>query len=433
MSNFIIRKVAVLGAGVMGAQIAAHCANAGLPVVLFDLPGAEGKPNAIAEQALAGLKKLDPAPLASSDCARYIEAANYASGLDRLRECDLVIEAIAEKMEWKLELYARVAPAIRADAVFASNTSGLSIAALAAALPEALRARFCGIHFFNPPRYMALVELIPTPATDPALLDALESWLTTRLGKGVIRARDTPNFIANRVGVFSMLAAMHHTQRLGLAFDEVDLLTGPLIGRPRSATYRTADVVGLDTVAHAIGTMQASLPDDPWHAHFSVPSWLATLIKEGALGQKTRAGIYRKDGKQILVYEPARLDYRASGAQLAVEVAEILALRDPAEKMADLTACPHPQAQFLWSIFRDVFHYAACQLADIADSARDVDLAMRRGFGWAAGPFETWQAAGWAEVAAVIEADIHAGRAMAAVPLPRWVGERRGVHEPGGT
>ncbi len=433
MSNFNVRKVAVLGAGVMGAQIAAHCANADVPVVLFDLPAKEGKPNAIVDKALTGLKKLDPAPLGAKDRLAWIGAANYASDLEQLRDCDLIIEAIAEKMEWKLDLYAKVAPYLRPDAVFASNTSGLSIAGLSAGMPEALRSRFCGIHFFNPPRYMPLVELIATADTDPAMLDALETWLTTRLGKSIVRARDTPNFVANRIGVFSILAVMHHTARLGLGFDEVDALTGPKIGRPKSATYRTADVVGLDTLAHVIGTMEATLPQDPWHRHFTRPAWLSALIEKGALGQKTRAGIFRKEGKQILVLDPSSGNYRPSAGEIAPDVEAILKKRDPAERFALLRACEHPQAQFLWAIFRDVFHYCACHLGGIADNARDVDLAMRWGFGWSQGPFETWQAAGWRDIAEAVRADIEAGRAMAESPLPEWVFARDGVHEAAGS
>jgi 3-hydroxyacyl-CoA dehydrogenase len=431
VSRLTIRKVAVLGAGVMGAQIAAHCANADVPVMLFDLPG-DGPPNAIVDKALAALKKLDPAPLASRERLGFIEAANYGSDLERLREADLIIEAIAEKMAWKRDLYEKVAPYVRRDAIFASNTSGLSIGALGQAMPAGLRSRFCGVHFFNPPRYMPLVELIATPQTDVAMLDGLEGWLTTRLGKGIVRARDTPNFVANRVGVFSILAVMHHTARLGLGFDEVDALTGPRIGRPKSATYRTADVVGLDTLAHVVGTMQATLPDDPWHALFSQPAWLQALIAGGALGQKTRAGIYRKQGRQIMVLDPASGDYRPSGAEVATEVEEVLGVRDPSERFARLRASTHPQAQFLWAIFRDVFHYCAVHLGDIADNARDVDLAMRWGFGWAQGPFETWQAAGWRDIAEAIRADVEAGRALCSAPLPEWVFARAGVHEAAG-
>jgi 3-hydroxyacyl-CoA dehydrogenase len=305
LSNFIVRKAAVLGAGVMGAQIAAHLANAEVPVLLFDLPAREGDTNGIVNRAIDALRKLEPSPLASKDRVAYIDAANYAQHLEQLRDCDLIIEAIAEKSEWKDDLYRQIAPFVSPDAIIASNTSGLSINRLSEALPEPLRSRFCGIHFFNPPRYMHLVELIATETTDPALLDNLESWLVSRLGKGIVRARDTPNFVANRVGVFSILAVMHHTERLGLGFDVVDALTGPLIGRPKSATYRTADVVGLDTLAHVIKTMQDTLPDDPWHGHYAVPAWLAALIGKGALGQKTRCGIFRKDGRAIKVLDLA--------------------------------------------------------------------------------------------------------------------------------
>jgi 3-hydroxyacyl-CoA dehydrogenase len=434
LNKLIVRKAAVLGAGVMGAQIAAHLANADVPVVLFDLPAQEGARNGVVNKALDALKKLSPAPLASKSKLKFIAAANYEEHLPLLAECDLVIEAIAERMDWKNELYAKLSPHLSAHAVVASNTSGLSINLLAQGMPAALRPNFCGIHFFNPPRYMRLVEIIATRDTDAGVLDALETWLTSRLGKGVIRALDTPNFVANRVGVFSILAVMHHTEAFKLGFDEVDALTGPQIGRPKSATYRTADVVGLDTLAHVVKTMQDTLPDDPWHTFFMTPDWLAALIAQGALGQKTKCGIFRKQGKEIQVLDPALKDYRASTGTVADEVAAILKNRNPAEKFAALRAANHPQAQFLWAIFRDVFHYCAVQLEHIADNARDIDFAMRWGFGWAQGPFETWQAAGWQEIAAAIAADIAAGKSMSAAPLPAWVTDGRGgVHAPAGS
>jgi 3-hydroxyacyl-CoA dehydrogenase len=437
VNNFTIRKAAVLGAGVMGAQIAAHLANADVPVVLFDLPAEVGSPNGIVHKAVAALAKLEPAPLAARDRVAYINAANYGSELEQLRDCDLVIEAIAEKLEWKHSLYGKVAPYIGPDAIFASNTSGLAIRTLATGIPAQLRARFCGIHFFNPPRYMPLVELIATGDSDALMLDRLETWLTSRLGKSVVRAKDTPNFVANRVGVFSILTVMHHTARLGLGFDEVDVLTGPKIGRPKSATYRTADVVGLDTLAHVIGTMQSTLGDganaDPWHAYFKSPEWLQTLIAKGALGQKSKAGVFRKLGKDIQVLDPKTLGYKAAAGAIAPEVEVLLKIGNPTVKFAGLRASTHPQAQFLWSIFRDVFHYSAYHLASIADNARDLDFAMRWGFGWAQGPFETWQAAGWREIARAIEADIDAGRAMATASLPDWVSARVGVHEAAGS
>ena len=432
--RFLVRKAAVLGAGVMGAQIAAHLANADVPVVLFDLPAREGDPDGIVKKALDGLKKLEPSPLGSKDKVAYIDAANYDNGLELLRGCDLVIEAIAERMDWKHDLYRKIAPFVASHAIFATNTSGLSINRLAEPLPEDLRSRFCGVHFFNPPRYMKLVELIPARHSDAAMLDSLETFLTTTLGKGVIRAFDTPNFIANRVGVFSMLAVMHHTERLGLGFDTVDALTGPLIGRPKSATYRTADVVGLDTLAHVIKTMADNLAADPWQRYYRAPAWLQFLLQKGALGQKTRAGIYRKEGKEIKVVDLKLQDYRPAAGQVEPEVEAILKLQNPAERFAQLRAHASPQAQFLWSIFRDVFHYVAVHLGDIAGNARDLDLAMRWGFGWAQGPFETWQAAGWQAIADAVKSDIEAGRAMAQTPLPAWVFDgRQGVHGKGGS
>jgi len=288
---FLVRRAAVLGAGVMGAQIAAHLANANVKPLLFEL-AAEGKDrNANAKKALDTLAKLEPSPLATKGVLQQVEPANYDEHLGLLKDCDLVIEAISERMDWKKALFEKVAAHIGPDAIFASNTSGLSIAELAKSLPAPLRKRFCGIHFFNPPRYMRLVELVPTPDTDPAILDRLETFLTTTLGKGVVRAKDTPNFVANRVGVFSMLATMHHTLAFNLGFDEVDALTGPAIGRAKSATYRTADVVGLDTMAHVIKTMADTLPADPWAKHYRAPAWLAALVAKGALGQKAGATV----------------------------------------------------------------------------------------------------------------------------------------------
>lgn len=435
MSRVLIRKAAVLGAGVMGAQIAAHLANANVKPILFDLAAKEGKDkSAIAAKAIEGLAKMNPSPIATASVVKQIIPANYDEHLAWLAECDLVIEAISERMDWKKSLFEKVAPHIAPHAIFASNTSGLSITELSKTLPAELRKRFCGIHFFNPPRYMRLVEIIPTPDTEPGILDNLETFLTTTLGKGVIRAKDTPNFVANRVGVFSMLATMHHTLAFNLGFDEVDALTGPAIGRSKSATYRTADVVGLDTMAHVVKTMGDTLPADPWAAFYQAPEWLAQLIAKGALGSKTKAGVYTKKGKDILVLDVGKKDYRPAAGAVADEVQAILKEKDPGEQLARLRASKNPQAQFLWAIFRDVFHYVAVHLGDIAHSARDVDFAIRWGFGWQRGPFELWQAAGWQKVAAMIAEDIAAGRAMAKAPLPAWVTDgRQGVHSPEGS
>ncbi|MDY0022265.1 3-hydroxyacyl-CoA dehydrogenase/enoyl-CoA hydratase family protein [Arenimonas caeni] len=434
MPQLRIRKVAVLGAGVMGAQIAAHLANADVDTVLFDLPAKEGKPNGIVEKAIANLGKLSPSPLASKAKAAAITPANYDQHLELLRDCDLIIEAIAERMDWKKALYDRIEDYVAPHAILASNTSGLSINGLAEVLPESLHNRFCGVHFFNPPRYMHLAELIPCAKTDREVLEGLETFLVTTLGKGVVYAKDTPNFIGNRIGVFSILSTLHHTARSGLGFDEVDALTGPLLGRPKSATYRTSDVVGLDTMAHVIKTMADTLPDDPWHKYFKAPEWLQALVAKGALGQKAGAGIFMKKGKDIHVLDLKAQDYRPASGVADPEVVAILKNKNPAEKFAQLRASQHPQAQFLWALFRDLFHYSACHLASIADTARDVDLAIRWGYGWKLGPFETWQAAGWKQVAEWIAEDIVAGKAMSSAPLPDWVFDGRdGVHAAAGS
>jgi 3-hydroxyacyl-CoA dehydrogenase len=437
MTNFIVKKVAVLGAGVMGAQIAAHCINAKVPVVLFDLPAKEGPKNGIVLRAIENLKKLSPAPLGNKDDAALIQVANYEDNLELLAGCDLIIEAIAERMDWKHDLYKKVAPHIAPNAIFASNTSGLSITALADGFDAELKARFCGVHFFNPPRYMHLVEIIPTASTSPAIVDQLEGFLTTTLGKGVVRAKDTPNFIANRVGIFGMLAIIHEAEKFGLSVDVVDDLTGAKLGRAKSGTFRTADVVGLDTMGHVIKTMQDNLADDPFFALYKTPEVLAKLVAGGALGQKAGAGFYKKVGKDILRLDFASGEYVAGGGKAADIVARILKEKDPVKKFKALRESTNPQAQFLWAIFRDAFHYIAVHLGSVADNARDIDFAMRWGFGWNVGPFETWQAAGWQQIATWINEDIAAGNALCNAPLPAWVTSgvvaEKGVHTPEGS
>ncbi|HEY9281721.1 MAG TPA: 3-hydroxyacyl-CoA dehydrogenase family protein, partial [Eoetvoesiella sp.] len=339
----------------MGAQIAAHCVNAGIQVVLFDLPAKEGDKSATAKRAIAQLKKINPAPLGVPDLADSIIPANYEEDLKLLGQCDLVIEAIAERLDWKRDLYHQLAPALKPGAIIASNTSGLSITALGQALPESLRHRFCGVHFFNPPRYMALVELIPTTDTDPGLLDVLETFLVSQLGKSVVRAKDTPNFIGNRIGVFGILSVFAQAKKFDLPYELVDELTGTRLGRAKSGTFRTADVVGLDTLAHVVRTMQEQLPDDPFHACFDLPPVVTGLIEKGALGQKTGAGFYRKEGKSILRIDAASGQYVPADGKIDETVAAILAGRDPAKRLKALRDSDHPQAQFVWAVLRDSF------------------------------------------------------------------------------
>ncbi len=428
MNRFQVRKVAVLGAGVMGAQIAAHLVNCKVPVVLFDLPAKEGPKNGIVTKAIEGLKKLKPAPLGVPEDAARIQAANYEEHLALLGECDLVIEAIAERMDWKLDLYQKIASSLAPHAIVASNTSGLSITKLSEVLPESIKPRFCGIHFFNPPRYMALVELINTPATMPEVLDQLEAFVTSALGKSVVRAKDTPNFIANRVGIAGMLATIKEAENYGLSYDVVDDLTGKKLGRASSGTFRTADVVGLDTMAHVIKTLQDNLADDPFFPSYSTPAVLKALIEKGALGQKAGAGFYKKVGKDILRLDPAKADYVPAGGK-AEPIVERMLKKPAAERLKLLRESSNPQAAFLWAIHRNAFHYAAVHLGSIADTARDVDFAMRWGFGMKQGPFELWQDAGWQQVAGWVKEDIEAGKALSSAPLPAWVFDgRTGVH-----
>ena len=468
MSSFQVKKVAVLGAGVMGAQIAAHLVNCRVPVVLFDLPanmaptlaaaraslppegagstlgrpgGETGQKNGIVAKAIEGLKKLKPAPLGVAEDAALIQQANYEEHLDLLKECDLVIEAIAERMDWKTELYHKIAPFLKEGAIVASNTSGLSITTLSEALPASIKPRFCGIHFFNPPRYMALVELINTPTTEAAVLDELEAFVTTALGKSVIRAHDTPNFIANRVGIAGMLATIKEAETFGLSYDVVDDLTGKKLGRASSGTFRTADVVGLDTMAHVIKTLQDNLGpgkvEDPFFDLYRTPPVLANLLEAKSLGQKTGAGFYKKVGRDILRLDPESMEYVAGGAKADDVVGRML--KKPAgERLKLLRNAEGAEPRFLWAILRDQFHYAAVQLASIAETARDIDFAMRWGFGASQGPFELWQQAGWLQVANWIKEDIDAGIALSTASLPDWVfsgpvADAGGVHTPEGS
>ena len=447
MNRFQVKKVAVLGAGVMGAQIAAHLVNVKVPVVLFDLPakakdGASAplsSKNDIVSKAVEGLKKLKPSPLGVKDDAILIQQANYEEHMEQLRDCDLIIEAIAERMDWKLDLYRRIAPFVAPHAIVASNTSGLSITRLSEALPPEMKPRFCGIHFFNPPRYMYLVELINTPTTDARILDDLETFVTSGLGKGVVRAKDTPNFIANRVGIAGMLATMREVENFGLSYDVVDDLTGKKMGRASSGTFRTADIVGLDTMAHVIKTLQDTLSaeTDPFYASFGTPEVLKALLDKGNLGQKTKAGFYKRAGRDVLRFELASGDYVPAGEK-GDEVYARMMKKPASERLQLLRNAQGAQGQFLWAILRNSFHYAAVHLATIAETARDVDFALRWGFGMKQGPFELWQEAGWLQVAKWIQEDIDAGKALSKAPLPDWVfngpvAEAGGVHTPEGS
>lgn len=432
MGSLIVKKAAVLGSGVMGAQIAALFANHGIPTILYDLIGDESHPNMMAESAIKGLRKLKPTPLACEQVLQNIKPANYEQHLELLKDCDLIVEAIAERLDFKQKLYDKVTPFINGGAVFASNTSGLSIEKLASSLPNKLQPQFCGVHFFNPPRYMKLVELIPHQSSDTQLLSNLEAFLVSRLGKGVVYAKDTPNFVGNRIGVFSLLTTLNHAEKFKLPPDLVDALTGTLIGRPKSATYRTMDVVGLDTLAHVVNTMKTQLETDPWVERFELPAWIHALIEKGALGQKKKCGVYKKDGKDILVYDVNHKQYRKIHADISSDVRACFKEKSWEKRFELMQNSDDKQLRFLWACFRDLFHYCAYHLQSIASTARDVDLAMRWGYGWNQGPFEIWQLANWHKTANQIT-KTRDDQKKETVSLPAWATKAtfQGVHHQG--
>ncbi|RKZ18613.1 hypothetical protein DRQ50_03785 [bacterium] len=293
-----IRRVAVLGSGVMGSAIAAHFANAGIPSLVLDIvpAGAGDTPaarNAVAAGAVAAMKKTRPSPLFHIDRLALIETGNFEDDLPRIKDADWVIEVVKEDLGIKKIVLENAAPHMGPDAILSSNTSGLSLTAMAAMLPADLRPRFLGTHFFNPPRYMKLFELIPTDDTDPAITDFVAGFASSRLGKGIVLAKDTPNFIANRVGVHAMMATVQVMDEMGLSIEEIDALTGPAIGRPRTATFKLADLVGLDTFLHVADNLYPLIPDDEARDVFKAPDYLRQMVDKGLLGRKSGGGFYR--------------------------------------------------------------------------------------------------------------------------------------------
>ena len=411
----------------MGAQIAAHFANSSVPVYLFGMrdpdPGCPLK-------ALSRLKKLKPAPLMSNSILDRILPATYEDDLAQLSSCDLIIEAIAESIDAKTQLYERVLPHLKESAILATNTSGLSLKMLSGALPVERKPFFCGIHFFNPPRYLPLVELISAPSTQQSLLDLLEGFLTQCLGKSVVRAKDTPGFIANRIGVFSMLITVHHAQRLHIMPDTVDALTGTKIMRAKSATFRTADVVGLDIMQHVVQNLYDNNPNDPWREYFMLPEWIKRLIGAGHFGQKTGRGIYQKVDRDILVTDYHTGNMRPSSNHIDSEVSSLLKQhKNISHALLELRKQKgNVQAEFLWAIHRDLFHYCAHHLHTIASSTRDIDMAIQGGFGWNKGPFELWQQGGWNQVREAINEDVNQGKTLISQLLPQWVAETNAAY-----
>lgn len=416
-----IYKIALLGCGTMGSQIAAHCANAELDTLLYGMSDDVSDPDSAA-YALNRLHRLKPPPLVATELCDYITAVDYRQ-LNLLADCDLVIEAVSEDLAIKQSLYEKITPYLKDNCILASNTSGLRIEKLADGLEAKLQSRFCGMHFFNPPRYMELLELIPSGYTDPLVISDLEAFATAKLGKHIVVAKDTPGFIANRLGLFALMNTLYHAEKAGLSFDLVDELTGPLIGRPKSATFRTIDLVGIDVLKDVCTHLYDELADDPWRAIFKCPDYIEMLITKKRLGQKSGSGIYQKqkDGT-IHVLDRQTGKYVPRQKLLDDGITEIKekAIKNRSLDLEFLASSDNRQAQFLYAIHRDLFHYVAYHARSVAHSLRDIDLALRWGFGWQQGIFELWQKIGWQTVCRLIQRDIVSKKTFCKVPLPNW-------------
>jgi 3-hydroxyacyl-CoA dehydrogenase len=399
----LLRKAAVLGAGTMGSRIAAHLANAGVSVLLLDLPASDGPRNAVAEKALDALKKGKPAAFYTPSAAARIRTGNFDDDLERLADCDWIIEAVTENLEIKQQLLSRVAPHVQPHAILTTNTSGIPVASIASVLPAELGRRWFGTHFFNPPRYMRLVEVIPGPDTDPAAMAALSGFLDQNLGKEVVRARDTPNFIANRIGTFFILETLRVMEEEGLNVEEVDALTGTAIGLPRTGTFRLADMVGLDILSHVARNFAKAKQDAGGQA--ALPQFLETMLERKWLGDKTGGGFYKKqrgaDGKDArLVLDLKTLEYQPSAKPKlpAIDMAKnVDSLPERLRMLLSGDQKKDKAARFHWKLLTRLWNYTADCLPEIADSAASIDAAMRAGYNWQLGPFEMWDAVGVAE------------------------------------
>jgi len=408
-----INRVAVLGAGVMGATIAAHLANAGLEILLLDIvpkdldkkEEAKGLTlespvvrNRIAANGLQGLLKMKPAPFYLKEYASQIEVGNLEDDLGRLKECDWIIEVVVEYMPIKLDLLKKIVPNLAPGAILTTNTSGLSVNEMAAVLPGEVRKNFLATHFFNPPRYMRLMEIVPCKDTDPAVMKGLADFISKRLGKGIVYAKDTTNFIANRIGTYAIYKGIEHMVEMGMTVEEVDSVAGPATARPKSAAFRTADLVGLDTLAHVGTNSHDLLPDDEERAVFKLPDFMKKMIDGGQLGNKTKQGFYKKervDGKkQIFYYDYTSGEYKPLEKPKFASVQMVKQVDDPAQKLKMVVGATDKGAEFAWKSIRDTLIYTVNRIPEIADDVVNVDNAMRWGFNWEIGPFEMFDAIG---------------------------------------
>ena len=424
-----IEKAVVLGAGTMGSRIAAHFANAGLPCILLDIvppnlpaDAAASERNKIVRAGLEAAKKSKPAAFFTPSLAERVAIGNFEDDLARCAEADWIIEVVAENLEIKRKLLSRVAQYRKPGAIVTTNTSGLPVHLIAEGMSEEFQQHWAGTHFFNPPRYLKLVEVIPGPKTSPEVLETLSDFCDRRLGKGVVIAKDTPNFIANRIGTFSMLNALRLMGTLGMTVEEVDACTGPAIGQPKSATFRTADIVGIDVLVHVVKNIYESVPNDESREVYRVPVLVEEMVRRGWLGDKTGQGFYKRvkgDGeREILTLDEHTMEYRPRQKARFASIENGKTIDDTRQRLRALLGPilegqkGDKAQQFLWGSISETCLYAARRVPEISDSVVDVDRAMRWGFGWELGPFEVMDAIGVKQFAEQVRKE---GRA---VPAP---------------
>ncbi|MGP1908707.1 3-hydroxyacyl-CoA dehydrogenase/enoyl-CoA hydratase family protein [Metabacillus sp. JX24] len=417
--NQRIRKAAVLGSGVMGSGIAAHLANIGIPVLLLDivprtLTDSEEKKgltlqdaavrNRISSEAVQKLLKQKPAPLTAKGNLALIEAGNFDDDMHRLAEVDWIIEVVVENLEVKKKVFTQVDQYRKQGSIVSSNTSGISVEAMSEGRSDDFRKHFLGTHFFNPPRYLKLLEIIPTKATSPEILSFMKTFGEDVLGKGVVEAKDTPNFIANRIGTYGLLVTVKELQKGGYSVGEVDSVTGPLIGRPKSATFRTLDVVGLDTFAHVAKNVYDQVDGEEKDV-FDIPEFMKKMLENGWLGSKSGQGFFKKEGKEILELNPETLEYQERKKLKAQSIEAAKQIKGSAAKMKALIYSGDRAGTLLWNITSPTLLYSAELLGNIADDILAIDEAMKWGFGWQYGPFETWDSIGLSKSVEKMEAE----------------------------
>ena len=402
MTQIAVNSVTVLGAGTMGAQIALHCANAGIPVLLLDLTAE------VAKQGLERARKLKPDPQFTPDAYLLVTTGGFDTHLDQIAKSDWIMEAVVERLDIKQQLLAKIDERRRPGSIVSSNTSGIPISVMAAGRSEDFRRHWLGTHFFNPPRYLRLLEIVPTTDTDPAVIAAMVRFGDQVLGKGVVIAKDTPNFIANHIGLYGVARTLDVLATGKYTIEEIDAITGPALGRPGSATFRTMDIAGIDVLAHVMRNLSERLPDEADRAAFATPPIVEALIARGALGEKTGKGFYerRKSAAgetEIWTLDPASLEYRQKQSARIPSIEAGKAIDDLGERVRMLFNAKDKAGEFLRATLAPTLVYTARVTPEIAHSIDDVDRAMRWGFGWELGPFELLDAIGIKDVLAAAE------------------------------